>query len=195
MGSPSIGGAFYINGAVIVTSTSNTIQYCYNSDIGGAFHIENSRLIESSSFIRDNTAVYGGAISCKACSEISLTSTELYHHSAYTSALNVGGKGGVIYLDDPTTVYLNNIKIIEGYAMNEGGFVYAKGNTLSPTATFTIDNTINGNAMMLEEFKSDYHGGGFYVNNPKLSIFIKKIAVKNSKAMSGYGGFFFFNEV
>jgi hypothetical protein len=98
-------------------------------------------------------------------------------------------------LDDPTTVYLNNIKIIEGYAMNEGGFVYAKGNTLSPTATFTIDNTINGNAMMLEEFKSDYHGGGFYVNNPKLSIFIKKIAVKNSKAMSGYGGFFFFNEV
>ncbi len=70
MGAADIGGAFYIKGALGITSMSNSIKYCYNSDIGGAFHIENSKLIDSLSVLRDNTAVLGGAISCKSCTLI-----------------------------------------------------------------------------------------------------------------------------
>lgn len=47
MGAADIGGAFFIKGALGVTSTSNTIKYCYNSDTGGAFHIENSKLTDT----------------------------------------------------------------------------------------------------------------------------------------------------
>jgi predicted outer membrane repeat protein len=196
MGPPQIGGAFYIKDAVSVSSTNNNIKYCYNSDIGGAFHIENSRLIDISSEIRDNTAVYGGAISCKSCTLLSLTSTELYHHSAYTTAMNVGGLGGVIYLVDPGTVYLNHITVQDGYAMNKGGFVYAEGTAASPVSLFTIDNTIDTTPLTLEQFKSEFNGGGIYVNHPKFSITMTKpIALKNSKALNGYGGFFYFHEV
>ena len=141
LGAADIGGAFFIKGALGVTSTSNSIKYCYNSDIGGAFHIENSMLTDSLSVLRDNTAVFGGAISCKSCTLISLTSTELYHNAAFTTAVNTGGLGGVIYLDSPTTITMNKIKVIDGYAMNKGGFVYAVGTSSSPFATFTIDNT------------------------------------------------------
>ena len=141
MGTADIGGAFFIKGALAVTSTSNTIKYCYNSDIGGAFHIENSKLTDNLSVLRDNTAVFGGAISCKSCTLLSLTSTEFYHNAAFTTAVTTGGLGGVIYLNSPTTVTMNKIKVIDGYAMNLGGFVYAEGTSSSPVATFTIDNT------------------------------------------------------
>jgi hypothetical protein len=40
------GGAFYLKNALSVTSTQNTIQYCYLATSGGAFHIENSKLID-----------------------------------------------------------------------------------------------------------------------------------------------------
>jgi hypothetical protein len=102
--------------------------------------------------LRDNTAVFGGAISCKSCSLLSLTSTEFYHNAAFTTALNTGGLGGVIHLNEPTTVTLNKIKVIDGYAMNKGGFVYAVGTSSSPVATFTIDNTPFSAALTLEQF-------------------------------------------
>jgi predicted outer membrane repeat protein len=141
MGPADIGGAFYIKDAQAVTSTLNSIKFCYNSDIGGAFHIENSKLTDSLSVFRDNTAVFGGAISCKSCTLLSLTSTELYHNAAFTTAANTGGLGGVIYLDSSVTITMNKIKVIDGYAMNKGGFVYAVGTSSSPVSTFTIDNT------------------------------------------------------
>jgi predicted outer membrane repeat protein len=147
MGPASIGGAFYIKGAVAVTSTSNTIKYCYHSDIGGAFHIENSKLTDVSSIIRDNSAVNGGAISCKLCTLLSLTSTQLYHHSAFVTSATVGGLGGVIYLENPTTVTMNQIRVIDGSAMSKGGFVYAVGTAASPTAAFTIDDTSGANTI------------------------------------------------
>jgi hypothetical protein len=110
--------------------------------------------------------------------------------------VNVGGLGGVFYLDQPTTVILNQIKIIDGYAMNKGGLAYAVGTSSSPTATFTLENTINTTPMILEQFKSELNGGGFYVDHPKLSIsMISPVAVKNSKALGGSGGFFYFNHV
>jgi hypothetical protein len=70
-----------------------------------------------------------------------LTSTEFYHNAAFITAANTGGLGGVMYLDSPTTITMNKIKVIDGYAMNKGGFVYGEGTSSSPLATFTIDNT------------------------------------------------------
>ena len=146
--------------------------------------------------MRDNTAVYGGAISCKSCSLLSLTSTEFYHNSAFTTSPLNGGLGGIMYLEDPTTVTLNKIKAIDAHAMNNGGFVYAVGTSSSPTATLTIDNTPFVSALTLEQFKADTSGGGFYVDHPKLSVsMITPVAVKNSKALSGSGGFFYFNQI
>ncbi len=75
-GPPNIGGAFFIKGALGVTSASNSIRNCYHADIGGAFHIEESKLTDSSSYLGNNAAVKGGAISCKKCTLLSLMKTE-----------------------------------------------------------------------------------------------------------------------
>jgi hypothetical protein len=52
----------------------------------------------------------------------------------------------------------------------------------------------SGIPLQLEEFKAGTSGGGIYVDHPLLSIsMIKPIAVKDSKAMGGSGGFLYFN--
>ena len=100
----TIGGAFWVQNAVKVTSTANTIKWCYIGDTGGAFYIENSMLTDSGgSTFSYNAAVTGGAITCKSCSKIDLTQSTFTYHEAY--------KGGLIYLDSPTIVNLDSVTV------------------------------------------------------------------------------------
>ncbi len=57
------GGAFYIKGALSVTSSRNTYEKCYVSPQGAVFSIINTgQMIETSSYYYQNAAIKGGVI-------------------------------------------------------------------------------------------------------------------------------------
>ncbi len=65
--------------------------------------------------------------------------------------------------------------------------------TVNP-ASFTIENSATGTPLQIEQFKAGTSGGGFYIDYPLLSLSMTKpIAVKDSKALGGSGGFMYFN--
>jgi predicted outer membrane repeat protein len=134
-----------------VTSTSNSIKYCYLGDVGGAFYIKNSFLTDSGSTTMSyNAAISGGAINCHTC-VISLTNTIFNNHQGYN--------GGLIYLYEQVTVTLNNINVNTASADNNGGMIYAT-QTTSPVSTVTFSNTAT-----LTGFSAANNGGAFYINN------------------------------
>lgn len=83
---------------------------------------------------------------------------------------------------------------MQGEAKDKGGLAYIVG-TVNP-ASFTIENLASGTPLQIEQFKAGTSGGGFYVDHPLLSISMTKpLAVKDSKALGGSGGFMYFNQV
>lgn len=179
---PTIGGAFYIVNAVKVISTSNIVKNCYLGDIGGAFYVENTELTDSgSSTFEYNAAVYGGAITCKSCSKLSMTQSTFTNHRGYN--------GGLIYLDQPGTVTLDSVTVNFAVSLNNGGLLHATGSALSPTATITVLNSFVS-PVVWSNLQATVNGGGMYIDHPKLAIsMVVPVQVTTSKALSGTGGF------
>lgn len=107
-----IGGAFYIKDAISVTSSENSIKYCwlcdqgsayslssttfsdsdstydYNAGLqGGLFYIESSTLTINSAIISNTYAIYGGIFNVIDASPITITSSTF----ASTTAVKYGG--------------------------------------------------------------------------------------------------------
>lgn len=97
-------------------------------------------------------------------------------------------------MEDTTQVIMDTVQIILAKAVDKGGLAYMFGTTTP--ASFTLKNSNvspSTNKVRLEQLQAGTSGGGFYVDNPNLSIsMIEPVAVKDSKALTGTGGFFHF---
>ena len=58
---------FFIQGAKLVKSDSNTYQNCYVAKDGGVFSLIQSNFYDVGSVFKSNAALYGGAINCNEC--------------------------------------------------------------------------------------------------------------------------------
>lgn len=74
----AIAGAFYVANALNgVTSSSNTVKYCYNAWRGAAFSLVSTSMTDTSSELSSNEAVHGGAF-YTSFSSLTLTSSLIY---------------------------------------------------------------------------------------------------------------------
>lgn len=55
-----LGGAFYIISAISVTSSTNTIHYCWLCDQGSAYSLFSTTFTDTGSIYTSNAAISGG---------------------------------------------------------------------------------------------------------------------------------------
>ncbi|CDW82426.1 UNKNOWN [Stylonychia lemnae] len=160
---------------------NNTFENCSDGQYGGVFHLRNTilNLTGYSKFINNN-ADFGGVIYSY------YSSVNLHNASIINSSASISG--GVIYAFGKAQFNLTDINITLAYSKGDGGFIYSKNTIDNEESYFNFSGRIS-----IEHLSSDSNGGGFYLDNPQIDIWMNNdpIFIKNVSAMKGSGGVFY----
>jgi predicted outer membrane repeat protein len=140
------GGALHIDGVQINLTTNNTIFSNNQANNGGAVYIhattlENSNATFNIATFQNNIATTnGGAIYSNIAVTITGTETNISNISQ-----NQANKGGAIYSE--STLTINNANFDTNTATENGGAIYASGETNIDNNTFENNEADNGGAI------------------------------------------------
>eukprot|EP00347_Sterkiella_histriomuscorum_P009503 403340963 len=188
----SNGAAFHIiDSEYLIETTSNTIEYCQNSQNGAAYYLQNSKLSDTqNSIYQYNSAQNGGVFYCQNCT---------IQSSYVTFEGNYAQNGGVIYALDSINTTFNGIIATNNYASQSASILYSNTQEVQQSS-LNQGNIIFGGVVRLENNWGNQNGGGFYIDNAKLNVYMNwdqdasissSFTLTNSSSISGSGGVFY----
>lgn len=164
----SVGGAFNlisksdltVTGAVIENNESDYINKEYNSDIGGgAIRATGGTLtLDSTTLSGNKTNYYGGTVLTSG-TEVNIVNGSIIKNST-------GGTGAALYFKANSNVTINNSKVTDNTATNNG-VIYANSSAITATGL-----EANGNAAK--------NGGVFYVSNASTNVYVNNSLINNN---------------
>lgn len=100
----------------------------------------------------------------------------------------IANYGGLLYIEDHSTITFDDVTIKNSAANYNGGIVYAESD-LSTTDTSSITFT---NTATIDSVYSNLNGGAFYIDHSTINIYMNTVVtLTSSYAKSGKGGVFF----
>ena len=107
--------------------------------------------------------------------------------NGFTIRNGYSNKGGGIKIDD-SGARLENLYILDNYAIVQGGGVYINSKSLSNPTYLTNVNIIGNESGNIYDYEIGGKGGGFYIEYISIAI-LKDCIISNNKSYRGGGGY------
>lgn len=164
--SPELGGCIYVNGTLILQSSS--VNNCFATQAGGGiFASTGSNVTITSSTVSSNQVIFAGAgIYCTACS-LTITSATISSNAAIGPFAATGAAG--VYCN-ACTLSISGTTFSSNTVTNTAGPAYAGALVIEELGSYTISNsTFTGNSATSSSIA---YGGAvaLVIGNPAVSI-------------------------